>query len=401
MVKRKICVVTGTRAEYGLLRFVLENLKNSDEVSLQIVATGMHLSPEFGLTVRNIEADGFTVTKRVESLLSSDTPTGIAKSTGLGMIGFADAFADLQPDLIVLLGDRFEILSAAVCALYSRIPVAHLHGGETTEGAFDEGIRHAITKMSHFHLVAAEAYRNRVIQLGENPERVFNVGGTGVDALMNTKLLGREELGERVGFDLTGKFLLITYHPVTLEHASSEEQLEELFRALRQLDEKVTFLFTMPNADTDGRVIMRMIESFVVETKGRSFASLSLGQLNYFSAMKHCMAVVGNSSSGLLEAPTLKVPTVNIGDRQKGRLMAESVISCEPDSASIQKALDLALGSGFETTLARTVSPYGEGGASARIIDILLKVDLTPNLIQKKFFDLSSPQASDSFEKPS
>ena len=388
MVKRKICIVTGTRAEYGLLRFVLENLKNSDEVSLQIVATGMHLSPEFGLTVKSIEADGFPVTKRVESLLSSDTPAGIAKSTGLGIIGFADAFADLQPDLIVLLGDRFEILSAAVCALYARIPVAHLHGGETTEGAFDEGNRHAITKMAHLHFVAAEAYRDRVIQLGEDPDRVYNVGGTGVDALKKLSLLDREELTERVGFDLRGRFLLITFHPVTLEHASSEEQVEELFRALRQLDEDMTFLFTMPNADTDGRVIMQKIESFVEEMEGRAFSSLSLGQLNYFSAMKHCAAVVGNSSSGLLEAPTLRVPTVNIGDRQKGRLMAESVISCEPDADSILRALDHATSSGFQSILEKTRSPYGEGGASDRIAEILRKVDLDPGLLKKRFYDL-------------
>ncbi len=388
MVTRKICVVTGTRAEYGLLRFVLENLKNSDEVTLQIVATGMHLSPEFGLTVKNIEADGFTVTKRVESLVSSDTPVGIAKSTGLGLIGFADAFADLQPDLIVLLGDRFEILGAAVCALYGRIPVAHLHGGETTEGAFDEGIRHAITKMAHFHFVAAEAYRDRVIQLGEDPERVFHVGGTGVDALEKTTLLDAGELTERLGFDLKGRFLLITYHPVTLEHASSSEQVEELFKALRQLDDEVTFLFTMPNADTDGRVIMQMIESFVEEMKGRAFASLSLGQLNYFSAMKHCAAVVGNSSSGLLEAPSLRVPTVNIGDRQKGRLMAESVISCEPDAASIFQACGRAMSSEFKLILEGTKSPYGEGGASDRITEILLNVDLDPVLLKKRFYDL-------------
>lgn len=387
-MKRKICVVTGTRAEYGLLRFVMEEVQGTPELELQVVATGMHLSPEFGLTANTIEEDGYIVDYRIESLLSSDTPVGIAKSTGLGMIGFADAFAVLKPDIVVLLGDRFEILSAAVAALYARIPVAHLHGGETTEGAFDEGIRHAITKMAHFHFVAAEEYRHRVIQLGEDPKSVYNVGGLGVDAIHRIQLLSREELSRRLEFDLTsGPFLLITFHPVTLEDDTAEKQMNAMLAALKRVPSDVRFVFTMPNADTGGRVIIRKVESFVQEHSDRAMAAISLGQLNYYSAMKYTAAVVGNSSSGLAEAPSFKVPTVNIGDRQKGRMMAESVISCDAEAESIQKALEEALDSVFCSSIQTQSSPYGEGGASQNIVKALKNVSLDASVLKKHFHD--------------
>ena len=385
---RRICVVTGTRAEYGQLRPLMGMISGSDETALQLVVTGMHLSPEFGLTYREIEADGFKIDRRVESLLSSDTAVGIGKSTGLGVIGFADALAELGPDLVVLLGDRFEVLSAAVAALYARIPIAHIHGGETTEGAFDEGIRHAISKMSHLHFVAAEDYRQRVIQLGEAPERVFRVGGLGVDAIGRVELLGKDELERQLGFGFGEKTLLITFHPVTLEANTGGEQIDALIEACRALDPGVHFIFTMPNADTGGRVIIEKIDRFVAELGRRAHAATSLGQLRYWSALDCVDAVVGNSSSGIVEAPSFGVGTVNIGDRQKGRLMARSVVNCEPESAAIEAAVRQVLSAEFETVLADVVNPYGEGGASDRIFEVIASAPLDDDLLKKKFYDL-------------
>jgi len=389
MVKRKIAVATGTRAEYGLLRPLIERLHASEETELQLVVTGMHLSPEFGLTFRQIEEDGFEITRKVESLLSSDTPSGIGKSTGLGLIGFADALADLRPDLLVLLGDRFEILAAAIAALYARIPVAHIHGGETTEGAFDEGIRHAITKMAHLHFVAAEAYRRRVIQLGEDPERVFQVGALAIDGIRETKLLGRQELESDLGFDFGAKTLLITFHPVTLESNTSEQQIDALLNACRRLDPDVHFIFTMPNADTEGRIIIEKIEAFVAEMGSRAMVATSLGQLRYWSAMSQVDAVVGNSSSGLLEAPTFKVPTVNIGDRQRGRIMAESVLNCDPTETAIYETIQQALGERFQALAKAVVNPLGEGGGSETVFNILSTASLSVKTVKKTFHDVS------------
>lgn len=389
MVKRKICIVTGTRAEYGLLRPLIQKVEASENTDLQLVVTGMHLSPEFGLTYRRIEEDGFAITRKVESLLSSDTPSGIGKSTGLGLIGFSDALADLQPDLLVLLGDRFEILAAAIAALYARIPVAHIHGGETTEGAFDEGIRHAITKMAHLHFVAAEDYQRRVIQLGEDPQRVFKVGALAIDGIQQTRLLGKEALEEDLGFRFGVKTLLITFHPVTLELNTSEQQIDALLNACRRLNPDVHFIFTMPNADTDGRVIIKKIENFVAEMGPRALAATSLGQLRYWSAISHADAVVGNSSSGLLEAPSFKVPTVNIGDRQKGRIMAASVLNCEPDEAAILAAIKEAFGEKFQATMPQVVNPLEEGGACEKIFDVISKFSLSGGMLKKTFNDLA------------
>lgn len=337
MGKRKICVVTGTRAEYGLLRWVIDGIGKSPVLELQLIATGMHLSPEFGLTVKEIEADGHRIDRKVEMLLSSDTPVGITKSMGLGMIGFADAFAELQPDLLLVLGDRFEIFAAVSAALIARIPSAHIHGGELTEGAFDDAIRHSITKMAQLHFVAAEEYRQRVIQMGEHPDRVFLVGGLSLDAIKRLKLLNREELEESLDFKLGPRNLLITFHPVTLEHNTSAHQMGELLAALDELED-THLIFTMPNADTDGRVLIQMIQEFC-STRPYAKAFTSLGQLRYLSCVDNVDGVIGNSSSGLSEAPELCRPTVNIGVRQRGRICPSTVINSKPEKDSISSAI--------------------------------------------------------------
>ena len=382
---RKVCIVTGTRADYGLLRWVIDGIQSSKQLQLQLVATGMHLSPEFGLTVQQIEADGYPIDWRVEMLLRSDTAVGITKSMGLGLIGFADALAHLQPDLLLVLGDRYEIMVAAQAAMIARIPIAHLHGGELTEGAFDDAIRHSITKMAHLHFVAAEEYRQRVIQLGEQPERVFCVGGLGIDNIKRLDLLNRQQLEESLNFKLGERNLLVTFHPVTLEKGSSEEQMAELLTALDQFPD-VHLIFTMPNADTDGRVLFRMIENYVHD-RPHACVFTSLGQMRYLSCIQHVNAVVGNSSSGLAEVPSFRKPTINIGDRQRGRLKAESVIDCLPKSAAITASIDFILKPAFQQQLQPPfLNPYGEGGASEAIVTKLEAIELT-DLIKKAFFD--------------
>jgi GDP/UDP-N,N'-diacetylbacillosamine 2-epimerase (hydrolysing) len=384
-MKRKICVVTGTRAEFGLLQILMQSIQDEAIFELQVIATGMHLSPEFGRTYREIERAGFTIDQKVEMLLSADTPSSVSKSMGLGMIGFSDAYARLQPDLVVLLGDRFEMLAAASAALIAGIPIAHLHGGETTEGAFDEAIRHSITKMSHLHFVAAEEYRRRVIQLGEQPDRVFLVGGLGVDVIKRMQLLSREELEASLDFKLGSRNFLVTFHPVTLEGMNSSRQFEELLAALRTMPE-VSLIFTMPNADTGGRELMEMVEKFVAtRTNARAFTSL--GQLRYLSCLKHVDAVVGNSSSGIVEAPTMGIPTINIGDRQKGRLRAESIIDCAPDRTSILEAMTRAFSPEFQNGLGSVMNPCGTGGASEKIVRIL-RDHSYENLLKKTFYNL-------------
>lgn len=385
-MSRKIGVITGSRAEYGLLRWVMQGIKEDSGLTLQVIATGMHLSPEFGLTYREIEQDGFRIDRKVESLLSSDTAPGITKSIGIGMIGFADALDELQPDLLVMLGDRFELLPAATAALVARIPIAHIHGGETTEGSFDEAIRHSITKMSHLHFVAAEEYRRRVIQLGEAPERVFMVGGVGIDNIHRLPLLGRTALEEAIGFRFGSKNLLVTFHPVTLEHATAIGQMQELLKALAELPD-ANIIFTSPNADTDGHALIPMIQNFVAQHRN-SVVFKSLGQLRYLSCLQYVDGVIGNSSSGLLEAPTFKKGTINIGSRQAGRLKACSVIDCEPDRAAIAAALKRLYSAEFQRSLADVQNPYGEGGASTKIVEQLGRVSLD-GLIQKTFFDIS------------
>jgi GDP/UDP-N,N'-diacetylbacillosamine 2-epimerase (hydrolysing) len=385
---RKICVITGTRAEYGLMRWVMQGIKDDPELTLQIIATGMHLSPEFGLTYREIEKDGFQIDRKVEMLTSSDTPVGIAKSMGLGLIGFADALNELTPDLIVVLGDRFEIFSAVAAALVARIPVAHLHGGESTEGAFDEALRHSITKMSHLHFVAAEEYRQRVIQLGEHPDCVFLVGGLGVDNIKRMNLLDRAELEASLDFKLGQKNLLITFHPVTLENSTAADQMDELFAALAELKD-TKLIFTMPNADTDGRALIKMVAQFV-ERHSNARLYASLGQLRYLSCIAQVDGVVGNSSSGLAEVPSFKKGTINIGDRQRGRLQAASVINCEPARGDITAALERLYSADFQTSLRQVLNPYGKGGASEKVLRIL-KEHPIEHIAKKSFYDLQQP----------
>ena len=384
--KQKICVVTGTRAEYGLLRWLMDDIKRSTKFELQIIATGMHLSPEYGLTFREIENDGFQIDKKVEMLLSADTPSAITKSTGLGMIEFADALSELKPDIIIVLGDRYEILSAAFAAVVAQIPIAHIHGGETTEGAFDEVIRHSITKMSWWHFVAANEYKKRIIQLGENPKRIFNVGGLGVDAINKTNLLSKNELMNRTGINLGKKNLLITYHPVTLEKQTSKKHFQSLLDALEDLKD-VYLIFTMPNADSDNKIIKEMINKFVLKHKNKSISFNSMGHLNYLSTLKYIDGVVGNSSSGLTEAPTFKIGTVNIGDRQKGRLKAKSLIDCKPLKDDITKSIQILYSKEFQIKLKSVKNPYGNGNASDHIMKILHDETL-PTELKKTFYNL-------------
>lgn len=346
----------------------------------------MHLSPEFGLTYREVEKDGFPIAKKIEMALSADTSTAVTKSTGLGMIGFADAFQVLKPDIVVVLGDRYEMLAASTAALIARIPIAHIHGGETTQGAFDEAIRHSITKMAWWHFVAAEEYKTRVIQLGENPKRVHMVGGLGVDWIKNKKLLTKSKLANKIGFNFGNKNLLVTYHPVTLENKTSQRQFNELLNCLSKLDD-TKFIFTFSNADTHGRIINNMIRSFVDNHPFNAKAFASIGHMNYLSTLQFVDGVVGNSSSGLLEAPTFKIGTINIGDRQKGRLKAKSVISCNPNQESIAAAIEKLYTKDFQAGLKTVKNPYGNGNASGKILDILSN-ELLPKNIKKVFYDL-------------
>lgn len=385
-MNRKICAVTGSRAEYGLMRWAMEGIRETPSLELQLVVTGMHLSPEFGLTYREIEKDGFIIDRKVEMLLSSDTPTGLAKSMGLGLVGLGEALQQLRPDLMLVAGDRFEIFSAAAAATVARIPVAHLHGGEVTEGAFDDAFRHAITKMSHLHFVAAEEYRRRVIQLGERPDRVFLVGGLGIDNIRKLPLLDRPALEASLGFKLGSRNLLVTFHPATLEDETSPAQMAELLAALEPL-ENTQLIFTMPNADTGGRALFGMIEQYVA-AHANAHAFVSLGQLRYLSCLRHVDGVVGNSSSGLIEAPSFGIGTIDIGERQRGRLRAESVIDCDPDRKSIAAALQRLYSPGFQSTLKTVRNPYGDGNASEKVVQVLRDYPLE-SILKKSFHDLA------------
>ncbi len=380
---RKICIVTGSRAEYGLLSGLMHAIKNDSELELQIIATNMHLSPEFGLTYRNIEQDGFTINKKVVMLLSSDTANATAKSVGLGFIGFADAYEDLRPDMVVVLGDRYEIISAVSTALFYKIPVAHLHGGEITEGAYDDCIRHSITKMSHLHFTSTEEYRQRVIQLGEDPKRVFNVGAPGIENIKKVPLMSKEELEVTFdGFTFDDKALLVTYHPVTLENSTAEEQIKNLLAALDEYpDYKV--IFTLSNSDTDGRIIIKLINEYVANHSDIAVAYPSLGLRRYLSALQFVKAVVGNSSSGIIEVPSFGIPTLNIGDRQKGRLAAESVVNCGTSKEDILAGLEKVLNAESK----EIHNPYEGKNTTADILQVLKTYPLE-GLIQKSFYNL-------------
>lgn len=384
---RKICFVTGSRAEYGLLSNIMRIVAEDKDSVLQIIATNMHLSPDYGLTYREIEADGFTINRKVEMLLASDTANATTKSVGLATIGFADAYEDLKPDLLVVLGDRFEILSAVTAALLYKIPVAHLHGGEITEGAYDDAIRHAITKMSHLHFTSTETYRNRVIQMGENPARVFNVGAVGVDNILSLPLLNKEELEDSLHFSLGRKSLLITYHPVTLGSSSAEEQICDLLEALKPYLNEYKMIFTMPNSDTNGKVIKQQILEFVKKHPERSVAFDSLGLKRYLSALKQVTAVVGNSSSGIIEVPSFGIPTLDIGDRQKGRISADSVLHCGISREEISNGIKQILSPEYSEQSKNTVNPYYKAGTARAVAEKLCNFPLT-DLIVKSFYDL-------------
>jgi len=384
---RKICVITGTRAEYGLLYWLMKEIDADEGLQLQIIATGMHLSPEFGNTYQQIEGDGFTIDKKVDIELISDSEIGISRSMGLGMIRFAKSLNSLRPDLCVVLGDRFEIFSAVSAAMIAKIPVAHLHGGETTEGVFDECIRHSITKMSHLHFVATEEYKKRVIQLGEHPGRVFNVGGLGIDNINKLKLLSKESFEKSINFKLGKKNILVTFHPVTLESSTAEMQFKELLDSLDELQD-TKIIFTKANSDTDGRIINSMIDDYVA-SHANTISFISMGQINYLSALQFMDGVIGNSSSGLLEAPSFKIGTIDIGDRQKGRIKANSVMSCPPKKESINQSLGKLYSKNFQNIVKGTINPYGSGGASKAVLDIIKNFNLG-NIVKKTFYDLGS-----------
>lgn len=387
MKSKKICVITGTRAEYGLLKPLIAKINCDSSMELQLVVTGMHLSPEFGLTYHEIEQDGFTVTERNEMLLSSDTPNGVTKSIGLGIIGFADIFTRIVPDLVVLLGDRYEALAAATAAMIHRIPIAHIHGGELTEGVIDEAIRHSITKMSSLHFTSTEQYRKRVIQLGERPERVFCVGALGVENIRTQSLLCREDLEKSLQFSLNVPYVMVTFHPVTLERHTAQVQIENLLDALDVFRE-YHVIFTKANADTDGRIINQRIEEYVNKNTGRAVVVTSLGMVCYLSALQYCDMVIGNSSSGIVEVPSFQIPTVNIGDRQKGRARGKSVIDCGWKKEEVVSAIQKAQVMRKERTLKKMTNPY-EGVNTSDSILASIKSYLHENHgIKKKFFDI-------------
>ena len=382
---RKICVVTSTRAEYGLLYWLLKEIEADSELKLQLIVTGMHLSPEFGLTYKEIEKE-FKIDKKIEILSSSHTNLDICAEMARVYEKFAPALAELKPDILVLLGDRYEIFGVAGVASIMQIPIAHIHGGETTQGAFDEAFRHSITKMSHIHFAATNEYANRIIQLGEDPSRVFNVGGPGIENIKKLNLLNKDEFEKSIKFKLAKKNILITFHPATLENSCAREQFNELLNALDELDD-TNFIFTKANSDTDGDVINKMIDEYVSENSQKAVAFASLGQLRYLSAIKFVDIVLGNSSSGLLEVPSFKKATINIGDRQKGRARASSVIDVRPFKEEILAAIKRAYSKEFEQTLKDTINPYDGGNPSKKMVKILKEIKLD-GILKKKFYDI-------------
>lgn len=382
----KICIATGTRAEYGLLEPLMTAINNEATWNLQVLVTGAHLSPEFGLTYRQIEKDGFPIAKKIEMLLSADTSISIIKSMGIGMIGYADALADLQPDLLIILGDRYEMLSLATSALILRIPIVHIHGGEITEGAYDDAIRHAITKMSHIHFASTEAYRKRIIQLGEQPDYVFNVGALGIDNIIKMNLLSKDTLEKELNVQFKKYNYQVTFHPATLEQETPEKQFAVLLEALSNQRDSF-FIFTKSNADTNGRVVNQMIDMFVKNFPDKAVAFTSLGSLKFLSLLKVCDAIIGNSSSGIIEAPSLHTATINIGDRQKGRIQADSIINTKVEVKEISDAILLTQQDVFKARLTRVVNPYGSGHATEAIMEALKHIDVL-KLGAKKFNDL-------------
>ncbi|MDA9404077.1 UDP-N-acetylglucosamine 2-epimerase [Bradyrhizobium sp. CCBAU 45389] len=385
---RKICFVTGSRADFGLLVWPMRAIRETSGLTLQLIATGMHLAPEFGYTFNTIRDEGFEVDERVETLLASDTGAGVAKSVGLGVIGFADAFARLHPDLVVLLGDRFEMFAAAQAAMFMRLPMAHLFGGDVTEGAVDESIRHAISKMSHLHFASNAGSAQRLVQLGEDPSRIHTIGSVGIDAIKRLELMDRDSIGRAVGLPLGERNALVTFHPVTVEAGRSMAELDELFAALSALDPAFRLIFTLANADAEGRALNERTKAFAA-ARPNTIAVASLGQLRYLSLMSQVDVVIGNSSSGILEAPSFGVPTVDVGDRQKGRERAASVFHTAPERGAIGGAIAQALQRGRKDT----VNPYGDGDSSRRFADIIAGIPDFGQLLKKSFHDLPASGA--------
>jgi len=390
-LKRKICIYTSSRAEYGLLKGVMERVQESKNLRLQVLASGMHLSPEFGMTIQELLEDGFLPDETVEILLSGDTATAVCKSMGLGLISYGEAIQRLQPDIIVVLGDRFETFCMAAAAHVSRVPLAHIHGGEATEGSIDEAFRHSITKMSHLHFASCETHRNRIVQLGESPDRVFNVGALSVENIRKLPLMSKEELERDIGFDLGNRYFLATFHPVTLEHSTAEDQIKNLLNALDKVitdsNDPIKILFTKANTDTGGRIINHLIDDYVAAHSDKAIAFNSMGQIRYLSAMKHAAVVVGNSSSGIIEAPSFKVPTVNVGDRQKGRVKPESVINCSPEKDEIIKPIQRAISRDFRESIREMMNPYEKENTAGNIKNIIMKSELD-SILKKTFFDI-------------
>jgi len=386
MSRRKICVVTGTRAEYGLLTPLLHEINNDESLELQLVVTGTHLSPEFGLTYKEIEKE-FIIDKKIEMLLSTDTAIGISKSMGLAQISFAEAFDELNPDILVVLGDRYEIFAAVSAAMVSKIVIAHMSGGELTQGAIDDAIRHSITKMSHIHFVATQEYKQRVIQLGEAPKNVYNFGEAGLDNIANLSLLSKETFEESIDFKLMKKNLLITYHPTTLD--TLEQVVSDFQNILEVLDslEDTLLIFTKANSDEGGRIINKMIDDYVLNNDSKSIVFSSLGQLRYLSALQYVDAVVGNTSSGIVEAPSFKIGSINIGDRQKGRVQALSTINCAAEKDALKSAFAMLYSNDFKEVLREVVNPYGQGNASKKTKEVLKNMPLA-NILKKEFRDL-------------
>ena len=383
---KKISVVTGTRAEYGLLKPLIKSLNDDSDFDLQLMATAMHLSSEYGMTVNEIINDGFPIVKKIKCLNDTDSAVGISKSISVALSSFALAFEEIKPELIIILGDRTEMLAVAIAASIANIPIAHIHGGETTEGAYDEGIRHAITKMSYYHFTSTEDYQNRVIQLGENPSRVFNVGAIGLDSIKTLPLLSKEEFEKSINFNLGGKCALITYHPVTLEEATAANQFKSILTSLDSIP-GLRMIFTHANSDRDGKVINQMIKDYVNQNNEKAVEFKSLGQLRYLSALQYIDVVVGNSSSGVIEVPYFNIPTINIGDRQKGRVAPDSVLNCMPKEKDILNSLKKALSSDFQEAIQSQDQLYGTGNASLKIMNVLKKDDIVN--LKKSFFDIN------------
>ena len=384
-MKKKICIITGSRAEYGLLFWLLKEIEISKNFELQLIVTGMHLSPEFGLTYKEIEKD-FKINKKINIDLSVDTSLGVSRSMSIAQLSFSKAYKKLKPDIVVVLGDRYEIFSAVVAAMISKLTVAHIHGGETSEGSMDDYMRHCITKMSHIHFAATEEYKNRIIQLGESPSRVFNVGGMGIENIKRLKLLNKCEFEKAINFKLNKKNILVTFHPVTLENNTSKSQFKELLEAINDLD-NTNIIFTKTNSDLHGKVINKMIDQYISKNSKKSIAFYSLGQTKYLSALQFVDLVVGNSSSGLIEAPSFKIATINIGDRQKGRIKAKSVINCLPERKSIQNSIKRAYSKNFQSLLKSVKNPYDNGFSSKKIVRVL-NIIKNENILKKSFYNI-------------